>query len=108
MGSELEYLRTMNLNEPQVPQVRVYASDLENSERDFKYRINKEVDKDSMTEWSALDQNLQYMNKTVWMQQFNYEEDQMGGNWQITQTLAFNMSGEAFCTLTVRDKDGDM
>lgn len=42
------------------------------------------------------------------MQQFNYEEDQMGENWQITQTLAFNMSGEAFCTLTVRNKDGDV
>lgn len=49
----------MNLNEPQVPQVRVYASDLENSEKNFKYRINKEIVKDSMTEWSALDQNLQ-------------------------------------------------
>ena len=81
MGSELEYLRTMNLNEPQVPQVRVYASDLENSVRDFKYRINKEVDKDSMTEWSALDQNLQYMNRTVWLQEFDFEEDHMGDSW---------------------------
>ena len=55
MGGELELPRTMNLNVPQVPQVRVYASDLQNNERDFKYRINKEVSKDSMTEWSALD-----------------------------------------------------
>ena len=90
------------------PKVEIYASDIEVNRRDFKYRINKEVEKGDTMHWSAVNQNLQYMNKTVWLQEFDFERDQMGESWSITQTLAFNMSDEAFFTLTVRDRNGEV
>ena len=87
------------------PKIDFYVDNVENNRKDFRYTIHKDVQEQDYVLWSVIDQKLQYMNRTVWQQEFSYS-DYEGQQWSISQTFAFNMTDKAYLTLVIRDKEG--